>query len=433
MGHDRPPDRAVRAPGAVGWLAGRVHYGWVIALLGMATVFACLGIARFSLGMLLPSMRADLALSYTVLGWISTANFVGYLVGALGAGQVVARIGARRTVLAALLTVTASLGVVAGAAGVAVILPAYLITGVGSGVANVAVMGLVPHWFHRRARGRASGIMVIGSGFALMGSGLLIPELTARWGAPGWRLGWAILAAVVFAVAITVGVFLRNHPRELGLAPHGDDPVAAPADRGGTSAPKVANPRSVGAARTMVHLGAIYFLFGFTYVVYVTFIVETLVQRGFSERAAGRFWFVVGALSILSGPVFGALSDRAGRRIGLAVVFALHGASYLLVGLALAPVATILLSVLLFGVSAWSIPGIMGAAVGDYMGPGQAMTAFGRLTVTFGAGQALGPIVAGAMAEASGGFSSAFRLTATLAAGAALLSLALRPPAARQP
>ena len=94
-------------------------------------------------------------------------------------------------------------------------------------------------------------------------------------------------------------------------------------------------------------------------------------------------------------------------------------------------VLAILASVLLFGVSAWSIPGIMGAAVGDYLGPVQAVTAFGRLTVAFGAGQALGPVVAGAMAEASGGFSSAFLLTAGLAAGAGLVSLALRPPAER--
>ncbi|MBL8929452.1 MAG: YbfB/YjiJ family MFS transporter [Kineosporiaceae bacterium] len=422
-----PPD-VVRVPTAVGWLSARVHYAWVIAVLGLATVFACLGIARFSLGMLLPSMRADLGLAYTVLGWISTANFVGYLTGAVGAGPVVARIGARTTVLAALVTIAVSLGVVAVAGGASVILPAYLITGVGSGMANVAVMGLVPHWFHRTTRGRASGIMVIGSGFALMGSGVLVPEITARWGPPGWRLGWAILAAVVLAVAVLEGLFLRNRPAELGLAPYGEQ---SPAVRMSGAGERASGRSPAGPARVLAHLGALYLVFGFTYVVYVTFIVETLVQRGFSERAAGWFWFAVGALSILSGPVFGALSDRAGRRVGLAAVFALHGTSYLLIGLALDPVGAILASVLLFGVSAWSIPGIMGAAVGDYLGPVQAVTAFGRLTVAFGAGQALGPVVAGAMAEASGGFSSAFLLTAGLAAGAALVSLALRPPAER--
>ena len=56
-----------------------MHYGWIIAALGMTTVFACLGIARFSLGMLLPSMRTDMDLSYTDMGWISTGNFHGFI------------------------------------------------------------------------------------------------------------------------------------------------------------------------------------------------------------------------------------------------------------------------------------------------------------------------------------------------------------------
>ena len=41
------------------------------------------GLARFAYGLILPAMRDDLALSYTVAGWINTANAIGYLVGAV--------------------------------------------------------------------------------------------------------------------------------------------------------------------------------------------------------------------------------------------------------------------------------------------------------------------------------------------------------------
>jgi hypothetical protein len=47
--------------------------------------------------------------------------------------------------------------------------------------------------------------------------------------------------------------------------------------------------------------GAIYFLFGYTYVSYATFIVTTLVRkRGFPESLAGNFWMRVGFLSRIS-------------------------------------------------------------------------------------------------------------------------------------
>jgi MFS family permease len=73
----------------------------------------------------------------------------------------------------------------------------------------------------------------------------------------------------------------------------------------------------------------LYFLFGFTYVIAATFMVTSLVRdRGFPESVAGTFWSAVGALSLLSGPIFGTLSDRIGRRGGLAIVFGLQALAY---------------------------------------------------------------------------------------------------------
>ncbi|HEY5790428.1 MAG TPA: MFS transporter [Gammaproteobacteria bacterium] len=409
------------APGNAWAQALPFHYGWVIAFSGTLTVLACLGIGRFSLGMLLPSMGADLGLSYAQMGLISTGNFVGYLLAVLGCGWLVARRGARWVIFAALLTVAGTMLLIAASDAFVVILLLYLVTGMGSGAANVPIMGLVSHWFGKRRRGRAAGLMVIGSGFAIMGSGLLIPAVNAQWGASGWRYGWLFLGLTALAIALLCGFLLRNDPRELGLHPLGDDPAGGPA-----AAPV---PLSAAARRrVLAHLGTIYFLFGFTYVIYATFIVTTLVQeRGFSEAVAGRFWFWVGFLSLFSGPVFGWLSDHAGRRIGLAAVFALHATAYLLVGLPL-PEPFLYLSIALFGLGAWSIPGIMAATVGDYLGPQHAVVAFGTITFIFGFGQISGPALAGLIAELVGSFAPSYLMAAGLATAALLLSLLLRPP-----
>jgi MFS family permease len=176
-------------------------------------------------------------------------------------------------------------------------------------------------------------------------------------------------------------------------------------------------------------LGLVYAIFGYTYAIYVTFIVTALVRdRGLSESAAGAFWSAVGLLSLLSGPVFGGLSDRLGRRAGLVLVFSFQLAAYLLAGAHL-PRAFLWLSVGLFGLVAWSVPTIMVAAVADLVGPDQALPAFGFLTFFFGVGQIAGPAVAGVLAQRTGTFSSSFLMAAAFAGVAIAASAFLRRPA----
>ena len=51
----------------------------IVLALGAAV---SLGVTRFSYGLLLPSMRADLGWSYTLAGAMNTINALGYLIGA---------------------------------------------------------------------------------------------------------------------------------------------------------------------------------------------------------------------------------------------------------------------------------------------------------------------------------------------------------------
>ncbi len=399
------------------------HYGWVIVFAGMLCILACLGFGRFALGMLLPSMAATLHLSYSQMGFISTANFLGYLASVLVSAHLADRIGARRLIFLALLTVALSMFLVSRATGFLPVLFLYMITGVGSGATNVPVMGLVAAWFSNRTRGRAAGFIVIGSGFAIMISGRLIPFLNRSIGPEGWRTGWRILAGLVLLVAFVAFGLLRDGPEDKGLSPVGADEAAPAADPGpeGTEG-------NIYRKGIIYYLGAIYFLFGYTYVIYATFIVTTLVkERGFPERVAGNFWMWVGFLSLFSGPVFGTLSDRLGRKAGLIIVFALQAVSYLLIATRL-PGIFLYLSIGFYGLVAWSIPSIMAAAIGDYVGARKAAAAFGLVTFIFGLGQITGPAVAGVLAETTGSFTSSYYMAAAFAAAAILLAVFLRKP-----
>lgn len=394
------------------------HYGWLIVFSGTLCIFACLGLGRFTIGMILPSMASSLGLTYSEMGLISTGNFIGYLLSVLLSGVIVRKSGARRLIFIALIIVGSSMIMLSKATGFIYCLIIYFITGIGSGAANVPMMGLVTAWFERKKRGRAAGFIVIGSGFAIIISGKLIPYINTSEGVDGWRTGWIILGLIVLLIALLCLVILRNRPEEKGLGPVSD------VDRAYSNRDKI-NYRLYNN-RAIYHLGLLYFLFGFTYVIYVTFFVTAMVkERGLPESVAGNLWSMIGFFSLLSGPLFGSLSDRIGRKWGLVLVFSLQSLSYLLIAIKL-PLPFLYLSIFLFGICAWSIPSIMAATVGDYVGPIKAAEAFGFITFIFGLGQIGGPTVAGLLAEGSKTFSSSFIAASVLAAVAALVGLGLK-------
>ncbi len=394
------------------------HYGWYVVAAGTCCVFACLGLGRFALGMLLPAMGEALHLTYGQMGFIGTANFSGYLVAVLVCGRLSKRFGARRLIGTALLMVGGSMLLVSLTADFYLISALYIVTGMGSALANVAMMGLISVWFASRKRGKAAGFVVIGSGFAIILSGKLVPYLNGL-GSNGWRLSWCVLGGLVLAVALLCYGVLRNRPQDMGLQPVGsvaDDVAEYQAALTQTSRVRPG---------VIYHCGAIYFLFGFTYVIYATFIVTTLVQeRGMSEAVAGTFWAWVGFLSLFSGPVFGTISDRLGRKAALVTVFIIQALAYLFITVQTGPIF-LYLSIFCYGIVAWSIPSIMAALVGDYAGPQRAVHVFAFITFIFGLGQVLGPFVAGILAEKTTGFTSSYLLAFALAMVAAIFSLFL--------
>ncbi|MGW8288200.1 MAG: MFS transporter [Desulfobulbales bacterium] len=398
-----------------------IHYGWYIVAAGTLCIFAGLGFGRFALGMLLPAMGESLKLTYSQMGLISTANFVGYLLAVLICSYISARIGSRLLIFLALLLVAVSMLLVSTADSFMTVALFYTLTGMGSGASNVPMMALVASWFGTKQRGKAAGFIVIGSGFAILLSGKLIPYINNLRTADGWRTSWLVLGIIVLVISTICLLVIRDSPAELGLKPFtGKEKIKPDESR------YFDNGRAEVSKKDIYHLGFIYFLFGFTYVIYATFIVTTLVQeRGFSETVAGNFWSWVGFLSLFSGPVFGTLSDKFGRKAGLITVFTVQMFAYLLVALSL-PGIFLYLSIGCYGIVAWSIPSIMAALVGDYVGPQKTARVFGFITFIFALGQIAGPAVAGFLAEKYGTFASSFLMAAIFAGFAVVLSSLLK-------
>ena len=259
------------------------HYAWLIALCGALTLFCCFGLARFSFGMLLPAMRADLGFGYDRMGFVSTGNFVGYLISVGLTPLVLRRVKPRLLISLALALIAAALLGISQSSSFAVIVGLYALVGVGGGFANIPIMVLVSHWFRRERRGRAAGLMVAGNGVGIILSGFLIPYLNDVLGADGWRAGWLILGGLILLLALVVGLLLRNDPADLGLEPVGR--LQAPREA------ELIPHEAPGAGRVLAQLGLLYAIFGATYLIYGTFIVTTLVEEyAFGEGTAGMFW-----------------------------------------------------------------------------------------------------------------------------------------------
>lgn len=385
----------------------KLHYGWIVIFVGLLVTIGAHGFGRMSYTLILPAMRDGLRFTYTQLGLIGTGNFIGYLLMALIGGALAARFGSRLVICLAL----AFMGVTMLLTGLiqsfesAFVL--RLMTGLGHGAAYVPAMALGSAWFTTQRRGFATGIVSAGIGLGTMIASLIIPGILKTQGLEGWRYAWFYLGGAVLLIAILAGLFIRSRPGDLGLDQVGEDGSKPPPPKTGSASSSL-QWGQVYKVGTVWYLGLVYFMYGFSYIIYMTFFAAYLIKEmGLSPAKAGGLWALVGGLSIFCGILWGGISDYLGRAKGSALAYLALSVSYLC--FALIPNALgYYLSAILFGLSAWSIPTIMAATAGDIVGPKLAPAGLGFITLFFGTGQALGPALGGYLLDTTKSFSIPF-------------------------
>lgn len=427
----------------------RVHYGWVVIFTGMLATIACHGFGRMSYTPILPEMREGLGLTQTQAGLLATGNLVGYLVFAFLGGFLASRYGTRRVISLSLVLmgVTMLLTGLANSFGWAFAM--RLLTGLGNGGAYVPAMALGSIWFVMSRRGVATGIVSGGIGVGMLLGGLIVQRILITYGAAdGWRYSWYYLGGAVLLVALICYLLLRDSPEDLGLEQVGaSNPVKTGREQNPSSSfssnpsPQTSGPIEkkrppslqwglVYRVKEVWYLGLVYLTYGFSYVIYMTFFKEFLWKEiGLSVEQATDLWILAGGLSIFCGVIWGGISDRLGRKYGAALAYLTLAMSYLIFAV-FHTLPAFYVSVFLFGLSAWSIPTIMAAAAGDYVGVRLAPAGLGFITLFFGIGQALGPAIAGRLADLTGSFVSSFILATSVSAVGIVGSLLLKKPAA---
>jgi MFS family permease len=402
-------------------------YGWVI----VAVAFVTMGVgvnARTAFSLLFPPILGE-------FGWergVTAGAFsFGFLVSALLSplvGRLMDRRGPR---------VVIELGVGLMAAGLLLAplvhrpwhLYATLGVLVGGGANCLGYTGqalFLPNWFVRR-RGLALSVAYAGVG---AGSIVLLPWLQSVIAASGWRVACWTLGVLALVVLAPLNLLLRRRPEDLGLAPDGDLASDAAA---GARADNVVDPAWAAVdwtlARAMRTARFWWIVVGYFWGLFAWYAVQVhqtkyLVDIGFSPAdAAWALGFV--SLAGVPGQIgLGHLSDRVGREwvwTAGSLGFVLCLAALLLLAHAPTP-ALLYVMVLAQGVLGYGLTSVIGAIPAEIFQGRHYGTIFGTLMLAAIAGGAAGPWVTGALHDATGSYTLAYRIAI---AGSVLSAVAI--------
>jgi MFS family permease len=362
---------------------------------GCAALAIGLGVGRFLLTPMLPVMRAH-GLGFVEAGWLAAATNLGYLAGALACIWLTARSSTLlRVGMVATALLTAAMAVPSGNA---VALTLRALTGFASAAVMVhSAVILTPRLLHLGAR-RLEGVFYSGPGVGVMVSGALVPTL-AQLGASPAALWLGFGLASTLGLALIWRVFAGSEHRERAHMARGRLPAGA------------------------IGLIGAYGSVGFGYAIPATFLPLIARQTLHSALLADRLWPLYGVAVVAVTLVLPLVPLAAHRnRLALAGCHASMIAGLLCCLWLHSPMGVALAAILNGGVLMPVVMYTMREA--HRIAPTSSTVLTALLTAAFGAGQILGPLLAGYTAALTATFDGALVTAAVvLAAGGALVLL----------
>ena len=275
-------------------------------LAGGVLAFFSLNILNTSYSIVMSLIKADLALTYTESGALTSVYFVGYAIGQVPWGGLADRIGSRRVMVASILGIATSTILFGFAQEFWQAALTRLVSGLlGAGV-FVPGVRLVSGWFPPEERGTALGIFSIGASVGLISSSTLSPYIATII---GWRA--TIMGIGLLGLTLTAVMWVTLNDNEAEERTGGDGDLR-----------DVLTDISFWAlgAIQMARLGANY--------VFIAWLPLLLQEEfGMTIVAAGAAFSLFNIAGMVSNPLGGIISDRLGEKIVLLVSFAVLAVS----------------------------------------------------------------------------------------------------------
>ena len=387
-------------------MANRRHTGLMgTAVTGLVALAVAMGIGRFAFTPILPMMQADGLLSVTTGGWLASANYVGYLVGALAA--TVVRVPPSRAIRGGLAAIALTTLAMASTHGLVAWIALRMLAGIASAWVLVSVSSWALATLAARGHERLRGAVFAGVGVGIAVAGALCLLLMRASAASA--TAWATLGAVALGATVLVW------PRVAGASP------------ATTGAPAPSIARAAGRTE-MARLVVCYGVFGFGYIVPATFLPAMARDEIRDPLVFGWSWPLFGlaaALSTMAISVVPAWIDTrrqwAASQVALAVGVALPAVRH---GL-----GVIMLAALLVG-GTFMVITMLGMQEARRVGGERAGPLMAAMTSAFALGQIVGPLTVSALVSAGGSVAHALALAAVLLVASAAVLLVGAPRAA---
>lgn len=352
----------------------------------MLSLIIVMGIGRFAYTPLLPLMTHNAGLSETGAGYLSSYNYIGYLLGSLAAGMLPWRRGKvfhlKLYLLANVLT-TALMGVAGEFVSWSVL---RFVSGFSSGLVFVFASGIVLDGLARRGRSSWSGWLFSGVGLGIMLSGWIVPVLN---GFGGWKWAWGGLGCVSMLLGSFPLLFLKE-----------------PQTACGEHEPIERDYQDIAGNRGMlIRLIVAYGCEGMGYIVSATFLVAIVDQIPEVSEFSSLSWVFVGLAAAPSCWLWSWTEKKYGSMQALYAAFCAQIFGVILP--VLFPNAVgVLTGAFLFGATFMGITMLTMSLV-RLMFPQASSTIIGYATAVYGAGQIIGPIVTGVLMAHTGSYDGA--------------------------
>jgi OFA family oxalate/formate antiporter-like MFS transporter len=395
----------------------RFFYGWVIAFVGFLSV-ATFGVIS-SYGTLIKSVEFHLNVSRTAASAAYAIEMTCYASFAPLMGWLGDRYGPKAALWLSAVLMGGGIALCSMVHSVWQLYLLFGIAGVGRSAVFVVCTAAAARWFVSR-RGLAVGITACGVGFGL----LVIPpmsEYVVR--TRGWQAAFVFLGVLALVINMIAGIFIRNKPEDLGLRALGFG--AAPAKPARVAARDFSLVEILRArAFWVVYLTAI-FCYGAEQML-VVHLVPYCATRGIAAAQASLGLSCLGIGTVAGRIGMGWFSDRIGRVRTLMICCALQlVATFALLavnGSGLLYGMTLLVG---FAYGGWVVMNVL--LLGDFFGLKNLGKALGLYLTDGILSGLLGPILGGAIYDATQSYVLAISFAGITCAIPFALAFTIRP------
>lgn len=263
-----------------------------------------------------PYMMQDLQLTAVQMSVVFSAFTLSYSLFEIPSGWLGDVRGPRRVLTRIVLWWSAFTMLTGAAQGYRSLVAIRFLFGAGEAGAFPNMARSLSQWFPLSERGRANGVMLLGSRFGGMISVPLALLVITWW---GWRVSFVVFGVVGIAWAAAWYTWYRDRPEEHPQIT-AEEVAWIRQDRQGDRAQAPTPWAAMLRSRNLYALGAMYFAFGYGLYFYFTWLPTYLIKElGFSTLAGGIFAALPFLLAGLADVGGGWLTDRLSRRFGLRI------------------------------------------------------------------------------------------------------------------